>query len=470
MAGTAALRVSRRAALTVGGGFLLAGWAGGAVGAGAATGAARAGSLAGHPAVRAGIRFLDQTMDAYPGYGTLRLPQSHTDQVGLHATAFTYDAAMAILAYLADTRPTSLDRARLLADALRYAQDHDPDFADGRLRQAYNVGPYTLGDLWQPDGFVRPDGTVNTAREFRFLGSGTGELSWAGLALAALARRTLDAGYLAAARRLAEWVAATCGTEARLGGFRAGIDRGYGPIRRTETAHNATLAALFGELYSMSGEVRWRQRRQVAADFVERAWEPTSGFYYRGSAEGRWLTRFPVTAEAQVAAQLALRRPDRARCLDWLAAELAVTDTDASPNSSVDPEEAVSGVTFSDYSPLADPDVPIEPGRPRPDPDAVWMEGTGQLACALLDRSAPGDLLAALGHLNTLAIAQDMLGAEQSVACRPVEQGTGVVAASSPLHTGTDDSGYYPCRHVATTAWFVLAATGTNPCRGAAAV
>jgi hypothetical protein len=414
------------------------------------------------------VRFLDQMMDAYPAYGTLRLPQAHTDQVGLYATAFSYDTALAIMAYLVDTRPESLDRARLLGDALGYAQDHDPEFADGRLRQAYNVGPYTLGGSEQPDGFVRPDGTVNVAREFRFLGSGTGDMSWVGLALVALARRTLDARYLATARRLGEWVITTCGTEAPLGGFRAGIDRGYQLLRSAETAHNATLAALFGELYLLTGDVRWRQRRQTAADFVERTWEPDGGFYYQGSADGRSITRLAVTAEAQVAARLAVRRPDRTRCLDWLAAELAVTDTDASPNSAVAPGETVSGVTFSDYSTLADPTVPIEPGRPRPDPDAVWLEGTGQLACALLDRAAPGDLAAALGHLNTLAIGQDTLGTGQTVGDRPVEPGTGVVAASSPLHTGIDDSGYYPCRHIATTAWFLLAATRTNPCRAAA--
>jgi hypothetical protein len=472
MAGIAGLRVTRRAVLGAGAGSLVAGWVIGGTGAGAAAapGVASGASLVDHPSIRAGVRFLDQMMDAYPDYGTLRLPQSHTDQVGLHATAFTYDAALAILAYLTDTRPESLDRARLLGDALCYAQDNDPDFADGRLRQAYNVGPYTLGDTEQPDGFVTADGTVNIARQFRFLGSGTGDLSWAGLGLATLARRTLDAQYLAAALRLGEWVVTNCATESPLGGFRAGIDREYRPLRRAETAHNATLAALFGELYALSGDLRWRQRRQVAANFVERTWQPDGGFYYPGSADGRAVTRLPVTTETQVAAQLALRRPDRAHCLDWLAAELAVTDSDASPNSVLGPDETVSGVTFSNYSPLADPDVPIEPGLPRPDPDAVWLEGTGQLACALLDRAAPGDLDVALGHLNTLAIGQDTLGTGQTVADGSVEPGTGLVAASSPLHTGIGDSGYYPCRHVAATAWFLLAATSTNPCPGTAAV
>jgi hypothetical protein len=93
----------------------------------------------------------------------------------------------------------------------------------------------------------------------------------------------------------------------------------------------------------------------------------------------------------------------------------------------------------------------------------VWLEGNGQVAAALLDRSAPGDLTAALDLINTAAIGQAELGAEQTIADQPVPPGAGVVAASSPLHAGTEDTGYYPCRHVGATAWFILAATSTNP-------
>lgn len=467
-------RVSRRAVLAAGAGSVLAGgWAAATCRPAAAVPLDRGldgavpGSVTDHPSVRAALAFLDVAMDAYPAYGTLRLPQSHTDQVGLHSTAFSHDAALAVLAYLVDSRSESLDRARLLGDALAYAQAHDPEFADGRLRQAYNVGPYTRGSQEQPDGFVRPDGTVNVARQYGFLGSGTGELAWVGLALTALARRTLDAGYLRAAGRLADWVVATCGTDAPLGGFRAGVDRSYRLLTTTRTAHNATLAGWFGGLYALTGDVRWRRHRQTAADFVERTWEPAVGCYYPGSGDGRTVTRLPVTAEAQTLPHLALRRPDRAGCLDWLATQLAVTDSDASPNSVLGPGVTVSGVTFSQYSMLADPTVPIEPGLPTPDPDAVWLEGSGQLAAALLDRSAPGDLTAALDLLNTAAVGQDDLGTGQTIADRPVPPGAGVVAASSPLHAGVDDTGYYPCRHVGATAWFVLAATSTNPYPGA---
>ena len=92
---------------------------------------------AGHPAVRAGYRFLDTAMDVhYPAYGELRLPQSYTDQAGFYASAYTADAALAALAYLAEGSDASVARARTIGDAFRYAPEHDPAYRDGRRRSA----------------------------------------------------------------------------------------------------------------------------------------------------------------------------------------------------------------------------------------------------------------------------------------------------------------------------------------------
>ena len=56
---------------------------------------------------RRGYAFLDAAMDGYPTFGTNRLAQSYTDQAGLFSTAFTYDNALCVLAYLAVRRPSS---------------------------------------------------------------------------------------------------------------------------------------------------------------------------------------------------------------------------------------------------------------------------------------------------------------------------------------------------------------------------
>ncbi|CPU64583.1 Uncharacterised protein [Mycobacteroides abscessus] len=112
-----------------------------------------------------------------------RLAQSYADQLGLFSTAFVYDNALAILATLTAGR-RHLDRARALGDGLVFALEHDPDHDDGRLRQAYNVGPYTFYDgTPQEHGLVLPDGTANVGWQFGFLGTAVGDMAWPGIAL-----------------------------------------------------------------------------------------------------------------------------------------------------------------------------------------------------------------------------------------------------------------------------------------------
>lgn len=130
-------------------------------------------------APRRAYAFLAAAMDAYPDHGTIRLAQSYTDQAGLFSTAFTYDNALVILACLASRTEDGRSRGMALGDALLYAQAHDPVYDDGRLRQAYNVGPYTFFDgSPQPYGFVRADGTANIGSQFGFTGTAVG--TWPG--------------------------------------------------------------------------------------------------------------------------------------------------------------------------------------------------------------------------------------------------------------------------------------------------
>jgi hypothetical protein len=90
--------------------------------------------------VRGAYRFLDATADGYPDHNPgVRLAQSYADELGLFSTAFVYDNALAINAYLLEGTHRGRQRAELLGDGLLYAQDHDPGYSDGRLRQAYRA-------------------------------------------------------------------------------------------------------------------------------------------------------------------------------------------------------------------------------------------------------------------------------------------------------------------------------------------
>ncbi len=94
-----------------------------------------------HDSFHRAYSFLDEMMDAYAQGSTIRLIQSFSDQQGLLSTGFTYDNSQAIHAYLMRGRKDDIDRARTIGDGLLYAQRNDPNFNDGRLRQAYFVRP-----------------------------------------------------------------------------------------------------------------------------------------------------------------------------------------------------------------------------------------------------------------------------------------------------------------------------------------
>jgi hypothetical protein len=94
----------------------------------------------------------------------------------------------------------------------------------------------------------------------------------------------------------------------------------------------------------------------------------------------------------------------------------------------------------------------------------VWFEGTAHLALALRDRHARGDEVHARRLIASIEQAQDLLGTGQTVGDKALPERSGVVSASSPLDTGFG-FGYYPYRHAGATAWYLLAATRTNPLR-----
>ncbi|MBK3640206.1 Tat pathway signal sequence domain protein [Streptomyces sp. MBT33] len=414
-------------------------------------------------AARRASAFLAAAMDAYPEHGTIRLAQSYTDQAGLFSTAFTYDNALVILANLATGTADGRSRAVALGDALLYAQAHDPAHDDGRLRQAYNVGPYTFYDgSAQPDGFVRADGTANVGTQFGFTGTAVGDMAWAGIALSTLAGRTGRRRFLTGAVRIGEWIERVGRTDEPLGGYKFGVNGADEKLPFTSTEHNTDLVGLFGRLARLTGDKVWLERRSRAAAFVRRMWEPSGGFFYTGTNDGVTINRSPVPEDTQTWTHLALSSPAHSRSLDWAATELAVRDGAERPNSTVPQGQSYEGVTFSSASLAANEDAPIASGQPKPDRNAVWFEGTAHLALALRCRRAPGDGARARRLLASIERAQDLLGGGQTLGGTAVAQGSGVVSASSPLDTGFG-FGYYPYRHTGATAWYLLAAARANP-------
>ncbi|GAA3777470.1 Tat pathway signal sequence domain protein [Streptomyces phyllanthi] len=464
MTGRQGPALSRRTLIGAGLGAAGAVAIGGAVGSGAAH-AAETSASAGSSARRRGYAFLAAAMDAYPDHGDIRLTQSYTDQAGLFSTAFTYDNALAVLAHLAARTPEGRRRAVALGDALLYAQDHDPGYDDGRLRQAYNVGPYTFYDgSRQPDGFVRADGTANVGTQFGFTGTAVGDMAWAGIALSALAGRTGKRRFLDGAVRIGRWIERTGRTDEPLGGYKFGVNGADEKLPFTSTEHNTDLICLFGRLARLTGDRVWLERRARAEAFVRRMWEPSGGFFYTGTNDGVTVNRSPIPEDTQTWTHLALGSGRYSRSLDWAATELAVLDHADRRNSTVPAGQSYEGVTFSSASLVANEDAPIAEFQPRPDRNGVWFEGTAHLALALRDRHGRGDEARARRLMDSLERAQDLLGGGQTVGGRALPERSGIVSASSPLDTGFG-FGYYPYRHTGATAWYLMAAARSNPLR-----
>lgn len=422
--------------------------------------------------------FLDQAMDAYADGAEPRLAQSYSDQIGLFSTAFVYDQALAINAYLERGNADDVTRAKRLGDSLIVAQQNDPDHNDGRVRQAYNVGPYVFYDgNPQPDRFVRSDGKANIGWQFGFTGSAVGDMAWAGIAQAQLFAHTGTRRYLESAVAFGEWIVTNARVTTGQGGYRFGVDGGNNPLGFKSTEHNIDVVGFFGLLRELTGNQVWKGRADHARAFVVRMWNADDGMFWTGSRGGDDdLTeggpdspiqppRLPE--DPQSWSWLAMRDERYAGSVDWAKTNLATTDTPECRNSSLRGNRTFTGVTFSDRSLIAlEKAAPFDP---VPCSNAVWFEGTGQMAAALLDRGAPAgpeDLLddrnQAEQYLATLRLAQRLLGAGQTFGGRPVPLGKGIVAASSVLNTGYDFS-YHPMKHVGATSWYLIASHSGNP-------
>jgi hypothetical protein len=412
---------------------------------------------------RRGYAFLDAAMDGYPSFGPIRLAQSYTDQAGLFSAAFTYDNGIAILAYLADCTQASLARATALGDALLFAQNNDPVHTDGRLRQGYNVGPYTFYDgSPQPDGFVRADGKANICSQFGFVGTAVGDMAWAGIALTALARRTRARRFRDAAVRIGEWIHSNGRTDEPLGGYKFGVDGNNAELPFTSCEHNIDLIGLFGQLAQLTGSRIWLRRRETALAFVKKMWEPDGQFFYTGTNDGVLVNKAPIPEDTQTWSYLALEARRYERSLDWELRNLAVLDTPERKNSTLTAGQSFDGVTFSSASLTANEDAPIAEFQPKPNRNGVWFEGTAHLALALRERGDRGDETIARRLLASTEKAQDQLGTGQTIGGRALPERAGVVSASSPLDTGFG-FGYYPYRHTGATGWYLLAVNRSNP-------
>jgi hypothetical protein len=402
--------------------------------------------------------FLDTMADTYAQGETIRLIQSYSDQQGLRSTAFTYDNALAIHAYLLRGKPDDLFRARVLGNALLCAQ-HSDNFKDGRLRQAYFVHARDA-----QGAYIQPSGAP-----FYFLGSSVGDLAWAGMALARLHRRTGESKFLKAAIDIGDWIYRNTFDTRGAGGYTAGVDANNNKLLYKATEHNIDVYAFFKMLNLLSGSSNWISRSQSALQLVIAMWNASGRFFWTGTgSDGVTINTSLIPEDVQTWSYLALLAGDYASSIDWVSTNLATVDTPQTINSKLVGNMSVHGVTFGSASlraltPSASYDEP-------PDPNAAWLEGTAHTAAALFARKDPrnDDGTASSRHsaarilLDSVRYAQEQLGAGQTVNGRALPSGNGIVASSSVLNAGFGYS-YYPNLHIGATSWYLIAGQLGNP-------
>ncbi len=411
------------------------------------------------------FQFQNLMMDAYATGATVRLAQSYSDQA-LGATAFTYDNAVSIHAYLASEDPDSLARAVVLGQGLLYAQRTNFPVADGRFAQAYFVNvPATDGS----GAFITP-----AAYPFYFYGSAVGDQAWAGMALLQLYVRTRTAAFLDGAVKVANWIVLNTYSTVGAGGFSFGTtinmyNQSVPSPNGKSTEGNIDCYALFSMLSHITDDgtstangQHWSQLAGHAITFVLAMLNASGPFFYTGTLpDGATINTSPIPEDVQTWSYMATLRKQTQGTLDWALAHLQTTDKAGSPHTTLTGSETITGLVFDTASLTTAAD----------DPTAVWIEGTSHTAAALITRVLNGgqniamlqaDITEAQRLLAQCILAQQDLGASQTVNGQPIPLGLGLVAATGVLDTGFGYT-YGPSLHIGATGWFLLAARAANP-------
>ncbi len=412
--------------------------------------------------VERAFAFQNLMMDAYATGTTVRLAQSYSDEA-LGATAFTYDNAVSIHAYLAGGSAELLERAEVLGEGLLYAQLNNFPVSDGRFAQAYFVNK------------AAPSGTFITpaAAPFYFYTSAVGDQAWAGMALAQLYLRTGKQRYLDGALLVANWIVTNAYDTLGPGGYSFGtnINQNNVSVPSTNgksTEHNIDTYAFFTMLSrltkggSAKNTMTWSALAEHALEFVAAMYNVAGPYFYTGTLGDKvTINRSPIPEDCQTWSYMATLNNAWRGTIDWALRNLQTTDTAAAPHSSLTGSESIRGLVFDTASLTTTAD----------DPHAVWLEGTAHMSAALAARVLRGgdniaqlfaDLSEALRLQRQSERAQALLGLGKTVGGKPIPAGLGLVAATSILDTGFGYT-YGPSLHIGATGWYLIGALAANP-------
>lgn len=353
-----------------------------------------------------------------------------TDNVYIKNAAFSYDNALAAMAFISEGME---DEASKILDSLKYAVENDRD-KPGRVRNAYAAGDISAFNGWDESarlpGWYDMNAVENgTWYEDRYqVGSNVGNTSY--VALAMLQYDFIFGGerYLETAEKLMDWVIDNCSDKNP--GFTAGFDgwaEGNPPLVYTFTyksiEHNIDAYAAFKELYERTGSIRYKDAADSALTFVKNMYGEDDGFFYTGTMDdGVTENKGNRVLDAQVWAAMAMGDEFSPYEKSLLLVERMRTPEGGYPFC----ESNVNG--------------------------GFWSEGTAYTA--LLYRLLGDDEKAALAF-DALKRIQLKNGLFPAATVKELSTGFELFDGSPWVYS--DDA------HIAPTAWFIMALNGFNP-------
>lgn len=416
-------------------------------------------------------------------YRELILSNASREDWAIRNASHTYDMSLAILVFLSRSDSDGFRRARILADALVWAQEHDRYYKGDRWRNAYSSGPIGTAE---PNPVARIPGFYN-GRWFEdgyAVGTDVGNTAWTIIALIS-AHRILEANwkdspYLRAAKRAGDWIVKNHKKTDEFGGFSGGFEGweqdsadSRGPKSQPSTwrssEHAIDLYAAFLQLSAATGDKRWEREAIHARNFIMKMWacneEPSKdttskkscGFFWTGiKPEKVEINRDVVPLDVQAWGVLSMGHDSEFRrvtgwsgppaipsCIDWVEAKC---------KSNLQPASKAGPVyKFSDKG------------------TGLWFEGTAQMAAVYhyLGRDDEASkILNEISRLNPPGSTDSIQSGEGIYAAWKERAWTGYWKYFGLIIDGkaVHEKWNYAVRpHVGATAWFLLAANGTNP-------
>ncbi len=347
--------------------------------------------------------------------------------------AYTYDNAIAMLAFLARENDDDLRRARIIGDAFAYAQENDRFFNDGRLRNAYRSG-----DI-DEDGNVRLPGWWDDTEDRWFeddyqVSSHTGPLAWVIIAWLTYDQATGEDRYLDSALRLGEWIRENCWDgngdfPGYTGGFEGNDDEAVA-VSWKSTEHNIDIYVAFTRLSQVIRDGDWDDRANEAGNFIELMWDENDSHFWTGTTENDEINEFSPL-DVQTWAQLAFQNNNHLEAIGW-----------AQENCFIELDD------WSGFHYCSIEDIEEDAG--------IWWEGTAQMCCAfqiLNEFDNSNQFLDELCHWQIGASIANNLGI---AACYPDRIFTGIVRPFGEWY-------YFQRLHIGATAWYIFAERRYNP-------